>query len=79
MSNQRNKIDVQLDDVFGEGSKGCRLMFWTATFFLLVTRFGIGLSDWSGKYNVKPDWGAPWGDLECHRTWFVITSNYTTD
>jgi len=54
-------------------------MFWTATFFMLVTRFGIGLSDFSGKYNPKPAIGAPWGDLECHRTWFMITTNYTSD
>jgi len=53
-------------------------MFACLSLFLLITRYGVSLSDWSGKYNSNPAHGAPWGDLECHRTWFTITTYLPT-
>ena len=39
----------------------------------LFLRIGIGFSNWSGHDNFYPTWGAPFGDMEAHRTWMHIT------
>jgi hypothetical protein len=73
MAKHRNKLDQFLDSFFGEGLRGDLLLLITLAIFQVLVRSGVGLSDWSGKYNAKPSVGAPWGDMECHRTWFSIT------
>jgi hypothetical protein len=69
------ELERFLAEFFGEGRLGNLTMFICLLLILLVTRYGVGLSDWSGKYNSNPTGGAPWGDLECHRTWFAITAS----
>jgi hypothetical protein len=74
MAKKNNKLDQSLDNFFGPGLFGDLIFLITLGLFQVLVRSGVGLSDWSGKYNASPPGGAPWGDLECHRTWFSITS-----
>lgn len=69
-------IDHSLDSFFGRGMRGDFKLLLVMVIVSVLIRSGIGLSPFSGKFNSDPqNGGAPWGDFECHRTWFTVTNN----
>lgn len=70
-----NKFETSVDSFFGVGMRGDIKLVALMVLLSVLVRSGVGLSPFSGKFNSNPMHGAPWGDFECHRTWFTITQN----
>ena len=80
MHTQKTGLSGGLDSMFGMGLYGDLKLFLVMMLLSVLIRSGIGLSPFSGKFNDNPPEGqAPWGDFECHRTWFEITHHLPPD